>query len=191
MAKRKSVFISAGESHSAAISEKLKLFTWGNGAYGRLGHGIDTNERRPKLVDTLEQFEVTSVSCGAFHTLAITSQGHVYAFGQGKYGKLGINRKEKDGISLTPLRITIYKQVSGSDERLLPDNVEFLQVAAGYNHSMGLSRIGKGYTWGYAGKGLLGRPKEIENYLPLEIGASPGEFSVKLPNLEEMVQRGE
>lgn len=54
MAKRKSVFISAGESHSAAISEKLKLFTWGNGAYGRLGHGMDTNERRPKLVDTFE-----------------------------------------------------------------------------------------------------------------------------------------
>lgn len=34
-------FLACGESHSAAISDKLKLYTWGNGSYGRLGHGMD------------------------------------------------------------------------------------------------------------------------------------------------------
>jgi alpha-tubulin suppressor-like RCC1 family protein len=51
LSKKKPIFVSAGESHSAAITEKLKLFTWGNGAFGRLGHGLDNNEKRPKLVD--------------------------------------------------------------------------------------------------------------------------------------------
>lgn len=54
LSKKKIVFISAGESHSAAITEKLKLYTWGTGAYGRLGHGMDTNEKKPKLVEDLD-----------------------------------------------------------------------------------------------------------------------------------------
>lgn len=58
LSKIKLIYIAAGESHSAAISEKLKLYTWGNGAYGRLGHGSDTNERKPKIVEDLEQYEV-------------------------------------------------------------------------------------------------------------------------------------
>jgi alpha-tubulin suppressor-like RCC1 family protein len=52
--KLKPQFISAGESHSAAITDKLKLFTWGNGGYGRLGQGIDSSERNPKLVEDLD-----------------------------------------------------------------------------------------------------------------------------------------
>ena len=34
--------ISCGSSHSAAISVDGELYTWGQGNYGRLGHGTDT-----------------------------------------------------------------------------------------------------------------------------------------------------
>ena len=33
------VSVTAGEGHSAAISEGGALYTWGKGSYGRLGHG--------------------------------------------------------------------------------------------------------------------------------------------------------
>ena len=39
LASVKVVAISAGESHSAAITDKGALYTWGRGNYGRLGHG--------------------------------------------------------------------------------------------------------------------------------------------------------
>lgn len=39
LASMKVVVIAAGESHSAAITDKGALYTWGRGNYGRLGHG--------------------------------------------------------------------------------------------------------------------------------------------------------
>lgn len=54
LSKKKPIFIAAGESHSAAITEKLNLYTWGTGTYGRLGHGMDTSEKKPKLIEDLD-----------------------------------------------------------------------------------------------------------------------------------------
>jgi alpha-tubulin suppressor-like RCC1 family protein len=42
-------FVAAGSNHSAAISEEGELFTWGNGACGRLGHGSIGDEPKPKV----------------------------------------------------------------------------------------------------------------------------------------------
>lgn len=42
--------ISCGGAHSAAISRSGKLYTWGRGRYGRLGHGNGDDYALPKLV---------------------------------------------------------------------------------------------------------------------------------------------
>ena len=147
--------ISCGDSHSAAITEKNRLFTWGNGTFGRLGHGIDTTEKKPKLVEDLDNYEIIQVSCGAFHTLAVTSNGLVFGFGQGKYGKMGINRKDKEGIFLLPTQL---------------DLTDVVQCVAGINNSMALTQRGKIFTWGYGGKGLLGRKQSpYDHFYPREI----------------------
>jgi alpha-tubulin suppressor-like RCC1 family protein len=33
--------------------------------------------------------KVIVVSCGAFHTLFLTTEGKIFSFGQNKYGRLG------------------------------------------------------------------------------------------------------
>ena len=40
--------ISCGSSHSAAVLSSGELFTWGLGEYGRLGHGDNQMQVRPK-----------------------------------------------------------------------------------------------------------------------------------------------
>lgn len=67
--------ISAGDAHSAAITQNKNLYTWGNGFYGRLGTGFEQKELTPKLVEDLVDQDVIRVSCGAFHTLCLTSDG--------------------------------------------------------------------------------------------------------------------
>ena len=42
--------ISCGSSHSAAITSNGDLYTWGLGEYGRLGHGDNTTQLKPKQV---------------------------------------------------------------------------------------------------------------------------------------------
>lgn len=41
---------SCGSSHSACITNKGALFTWGKGRYGRLGHNDNENHLKPKQV---------------------------------------------------------------------------------------------------------------------------------------------
>jgi alpha-tubulin suppressor-like RCC1 family protein len=77
-----------------------KLYAWGSPQYGQLGNGtegkslekagresfaIRTSPGRVKgaLVDAT----VTQVACGLNHALALDSEGKVYAWGFGGYGR--------------------------------------------------------------------------------------------------------
>lgn len=43
-------YIACGSAHSAAITSDGELYTWGQGQYGRLGHGDEISQHTPKLV---------------------------------------------------------------------------------------------------------------------------------------------
>lgn len=43
------VDVAAGGSHNAACTSRGKLFTWGKGRYGRLGHNDNEDQLKPKL----------------------------------------------------------------------------------------------------------------------------------------------
>lgn len=45
--------IACGSSHSAAITSSGELYTWGLGEYGRLGHGDNTTQLKPKMVKSM------------------------------------------------------------------------------------------------------------------------------------------
>ena len=49
------------------------------------------------------------VSCGAFHTLVLSTEGYIYAFGQDKYGKLGLKSQEAEmKVRNTPVKVLPY-----------------------------------------------------------------------------------
>lgn len=58
------------------------------------------DEIRPKKIDVLEDVYVEHVGCGSTHTLCITNEGFVYAWGSGGNGKLGINSENFKDYSL-------------------------------------------------------------------------------------------
>ncbi|KAJ3593562.1 hypothetical protein NHX12_005896, partial [Muraenolepis orangiensis] len=126
------VCVSAGYRHSAAVSESGELYTWGEGDFGRLGHGDSNSRNIPTLVKDISN--VGEVSCGSSHTIALSKDGRtVWSFGGGDNGKLGHGDTNR-----------VYK----------PKVVEALQgmfirkVCAGSQSSLALTSTGQVYAWG-------------------------------------------
>lgn len=127
--------IACGSSHSAAITSSGELYTWGLGEYGRLGHGDNYNQYKPKLVQSLVGKRIVQVACGSrdAQTLALTEDGNVYSWGDGDFGKLG--RGGSEG-SMVPHEI----------ERL--SGIGVIQIECGAQFSLALTKSGEVWTWG-------------------------------------------
>jgi len=65
------------------------VLTWGRGVFGQLGQGTSENVRVPTVVAKLMKTHVAQVACGWQHTLALSSNGKVFAWGYGEDGQLG------------------------------------------------------------------------------------------------------
>jgi len=89
LADRRAIAVSAGTLHSLAITADGAVWSWGNGLFGRLGHGDEQNQLLPKKVEALAGQRVVAVSAGYQHSLALTANGAVFTWGKGEYGCLG------------------------------------------------------------------------------------------------------
>lgn len=45
--------IACGGAHSACLTARGRIYTWGKGRYGRLGHGDSEDQLVPKLVNNI------------------------------------------------------------------------------------------------------------------------------------------
>jgi len=127
----------------------------GRGDDGRLGHGDNGWKYVPRLIQSLAGQIVTQVTCGSYHTAAITGNGDLYTWGGGMYGKLG--HGNETGCS-TPKRV----------EALAGVPVE--QIACGSRHTAVVTTSGRLFTWGDKENGVAGHGEtEGHQYTPREV----------------------
>ena len=84
--------ISAGSVHSLALDSEGQIYAWGANYNGRLGNGDTTSSNTPVKVDTsgvLAGKTITQISAGDGHSLALDSEGQIYAWGANYNGQLG------------------------------------------------------------------------------------------------------
>lgn len=87
------VRVSAGPAHVAAVTEKGEVWTWGVGRHGRLGHGGEKDEKRPRRIEERQWKDkeiMISISCGHEHTASLTKEGRVWLWGSNVFGQLGV-----------------------------------------------------------------------------------------------------
>src|SRR5579872_7117119 len=136
-------------SPAAVTAGTSNLWAWGVNGDGELG--VTTSQTCNGYVCSAVPISVTSIGTvttaagGDGHTLAVASDGSVWAWGRNDSGQLG-----NPSVSIcTYCQSTTPVQVSG-----LPDPV--VGVSAGSEHSLALTTSGAVYAWGYNGQGELG-----------------------------------
>jgi len=148
--------VACGDAHTMVVSQSGDLYSFGRNQNGQLGLGSTIDSLIPQKLTSLPEDEpVTSVSCGAEHTVVCTHAGGVYSWGWGKYGNLGHGNMED---------LTSPKHVTGLS------GVKVVQVACGWRHSCAISDKGELFTFGWSKYGQLGHgdngtcpsPKRVE-----------------------------
>ena len=156
-------------AHSFGIDENRHLYGWGLGAYGRLGNGHTDDKHEP--TQTGIGIAWLAVAAGDGHSVALTVDGKLYTTGSNRWGQVGVGESGRDENYL-PIHKTSWTQVcSESTVEGVPD--KWKAIAAGYNHTVGISADGELFTWGEnrygeLGNGTSGWDTEVDT--PSQIG---------------------
>ena len=86
--------VSAGTGHTLALDSRGNVWSWGEGIYGQLGHGILDNEYFPKIVESIEGFRFLSIASGGQHSACLLPNGQSIVWGKNQVGQLGTGDKD-------------------------------------------------------------------------------------------------
>ena len=125
--------VAAGDDNSCAVDSMGQLRCWGNDSAGKLGVGRVLQSASPRLVGTgyltaSSSAGAAAISAGSAHTMALKSDGSLWAWGLNRWGQLG------DGTTA---------------DRASPVAVgSFASVSGGNTHSAAVKADGSLWTWG-------------------------------------------
>ncbi|XP_052175868.1 PH, RCC1 and FYVE domains-containing protein 1-like isoform X2 [Diospyros lotus] len=159
------VSVACGEYHTCAVTQSGDLYTWGDGAhnFGFLGHGNDVGFWIPrKVCGPMQGIHVSSISCGPWHTAAVTMVGQLFTFGDGTFGALGHGDHSSSSVP------RVVKTLEG---------LRTLKVSCGFWHTAAVveaivepessgSSTKKLFTWGSGDKGQLGHGDTEPRIIP-------------------------
>jgi alpha-tubulin suppressor-like RCC1 family protein len=149
--------ISFGSGHCAAVTDTGLIYTWGQGRYGQLGHGDEADKIVPQPVRGITG-KVKAVSASFYHNLAVTVNGHVFSWGDGKEGKLGHN---DNAGRLLPTIVSYF----------VDRGLHVIAAQAGGSHSCALTSFYQIYTFGSGGNGRLGHGNDRDQWVPTMVSA--------------------
>ncbi|HYC38792.1 MAG TPA: hypothetical protein VEC19_20360 [Usitatibacter sp.] len=149
------VAVSMGCFHTVALAADRTVWAWGWNGYGALGLGsITTGDHPPTQLGAPR--DIVAIAAGCVHTLALTANGDVWAWGSNAYGQLG------DGTRITraePVRLNGISDVVAISTRV--------------GHTLALKRDGTLWSWGRNDYGELGDGTTTARLAPVLLSGVP------------------
>jgi alpha-tubulin suppressor-like RCC1 family protein len=158
------VAVSAGASHTCAVTSLGVVKCWGSNGSGELGNGTNVESKVPAVVAGLD---AVAVSAGSGYTCAVTRAGGVKCWGDNFYGVLGNNTNES---SVLPVDVIGLGSGSGAKG-----------ISAGRGHACAVTTDDAVRCWGLNYDGQLGNGTNTDSRVPVEVsglGAGTGSLAV-------------
>ena len=152
------IAIAAGENHSLALCSDGTVSAWGSGNNGQLGDNAYSDRLFPVLVDqtgVLAEKSVSIVKAGAQYSVALTSDGTIFAWGNGEVGQLGDGFTSSSSI---PIPIDQSGSLAGKS---------CVTISAGSEHCLALCSDGTLASWGNNTSGQVGDSTFLIRPLPV------------------------
>ncbi|KAK7788552.1 hypothetical protein R5R35_011742 [Gryllus longicercus] len=185
--------LATGLRHTAIVTENGNVLVCGNGRKGQLGLMGDDGgplfeETRPHIIPDVSN--VTTVACGQYHTVVITDEGRMYAWGDNKHGQLGLDPTLHPSV-FKPAEIHLF----GNEQ--LPSECS---IVCGWTHTALVTGNGDIYNWGRNTYGQLGccgyersvnwQPHKMANIHRVKQLAVGSEHNIALLDSGEIVSWG-
>ncbi|KAG6557741.1 hypothetical protein Mapa_000507 [Marchantia paleacea] len=147
------------------LNSETRVLSFGDGSNGALGHeaeGYSSDVFEPVPVHGLPP-NIVKVAAGHYHSLAVTDDGQIWAWGRNAEGQLG----RREGNSREDWRRP--RRVEGLED------VQIKDVAASGVVSMAIANDGRLWSWGSSKRGQLGlAPNVIQSLLPQRVEGLQG-----------------
>ena len=152
----------AGNAHCLALKSDGTVWAWGDNAYGQLGDNSTTDRDVPVQVKdstgTSTLTGIIAIAGGGNHSLAVKSDGTVWAWGDNQYGQLGNNSTTSSSLPVQVKDSTGASTLTG-----------ITSIAGGGNHSLVVKSDGSAWAWGSNSSGQLGNSSTTNSSLPVQV----------------------
>ena len=155
--------IACGSGQSLALASDGKVYAWGDNSSGQLGSGNNPNSNVPLAVNisgVLSGKTITAIACALSNSLALASNGTIYAWGSNAYGQLGNGNNNDSNV---PVAINMSGTLSGKTIN---------SITCGGGHSLVLASDGKIYSFGWNNFGQLGNGNNSDSNVPVAVNMS-------------------
>jgi HECT-domain (ubiquitin-transferase)/Regulator of chromosome condensation (RCC1) repeat/SPRY domain/Kelch motif len=142
----KIVDIGCGAFHTVTVGEDGNLYAWGRNLRGNIGDGTTIRRTSPVCLNKskFNGSDIVAVVGGWDHSMAITSRGELYTWGNGYEGNRPATGHGHTNNVLVPTKVKAL------------DDVVIVQASCGWDHCTAVTSLGHMYTWGGNPNGALG-----------------------------------
>ena len=143
--------VQVGQDFFLALSNKGKVYAWGDNYNHQLGDGSATYHSTPVPVTGLpENQQIIAIAAGGRFSVALTGDGEVYTWGLNGSGQLGIGTT---GASSSKAVRVLGNEGNGYLE-------DIIYITAGSAHAVAIRVDGTLFAWGDNSTGQLGNEKK-------------------------------
>jgi alpha-tubulin suppressor-like RCC1 family protein len=151
--------ITAGNTHTCALTTDGVAYCWGNNGDGQLGNGTLVGSPLPVLV--LGGHTFTRLDAGGAHTCGLLTTGSVLCWGRNSSGQLGDPTVTQD--------CPVTGAACSSSPRVVDTDLVFNTLSAGGAHTCAIAEAGTSHCWGGNRRGQLGNGEVFDVPVPQQV----------------------